>query len=558
MTIDRWLDWARADAAARGLPELVPLLETLANATRVLRGADWNRAPDQAGTPEVGTPGAPQSIVWDPDTHPVPDADTSSFAGGRTVDWSGVSRSRQDATTGGADRGAAPAAMELQPITTLRARLARGDVSAQSLVDACLARIERANPALNAMVVVLADRAREQAAAADARRARGRLDGPLHGLPITLKDLIDCNGTPTSAASRVRGNLGPARDAPVTERLRAAGAILVGKTNLHEFAFGTTNEDSAFGPARHPNDPKRSPGGSSGGSAAAIVAGMCVASIGTDTGGSIRIPAAACGLVGLKGGFGEVPTAGVVPLAASLDHVGPLARSVEDAWLLWHVLSGHPAPPGAGAAAPSVKGLRLVLLEPYFCDLLQDGVRRAFASALDVLRGAGAHVRRGAMPHASLTAAVYLHTVMAEAAAYHGPTLERRPEDYTAPVRVRLEMGRYVLGEDYVRAMRGRDVLRQEVDALLEAADALVLPTLPIAAPPLGATTVMVGDRPEPVRALTLRLTQLFDVTGHPAISIPVGDAEPGLPAGLQLVGRRGGTRELLQAALACERALAG
>jgi aspartyl-tRNA(Asn)/glutamyl-tRNA(Gln) amidotransferase subunit A len=407
------------------------------------------------------------------------------------------------------------------------------------------------------MIATMADEARAAAARADADLAAGRPRGPLHGIPITLKDLIDVAGWPTTAGSRLRLSSRARADATVTRRLRAAGAVLVGKTNLHEFAFGTTNEDSAFGPARNPADPDRSPGGSSGGSAAAVATGMCAASIGTDTGGSIRIPAAACGLVGLKGGFGETPTEGVVPLAWSLDHVGPLARCVEDAWLLWDVLrgerTGHAGP--KPAAAPS--SLQVTQLTPYFCDLLEDGVRAAFEHALERLRHAGIRVGTGGLPHAGLIAPVYLHLVLAEAFALHGPTLDERPDDYTMPVRVRLQMGRYVLGEDYVRAVRGREALVRDVDALLAGAHALVLPTLPMIAPRLGEASVVLGGRSEPVRAATLRLTQAFDVTGHPAISIPIGEVEPGLRAGLQLVGPTGDTESLLAVALACERALA-
>jgi aspartyl-tRNA(Asn)/glutamyl-tRNA(Gln) amidotransferase subunit A len=282
---------------------------------------------------------------------------------------------------------------------------------------------------------------------------------------------------------------------------------------------------------------------------------MCVASIGTDTGGSIRIPAAACGLVGLKPTFGEVPLEGVVPLGLSLDHGGPLARSVHDAWQLWGVLSGRRLD---RLDVRGAEGLRLAVLEPYFCDLLEDGVRRAFDAAVETLARAGVALSWVGLDHAALTSPIYLHTVLAEAAALHGPTLERRPDDYTPPVRARLEMGRYVLAEDYVRAQRGRAVLTREVDAALEGCDALVLPTLPMAAPRLGESTVVLGNRREAVRNATLRLTQLFDLTGHPAITLPIGDAAPGLPAGLQLVGRRHDTEALLAIALACESALAG
>jgi aspartyl-tRNA(Asn)/glutamyl-tRNA(Gln) amidotransferase subunit A len=370
-------------------------------------------------------------------------------------------------------------------------------------------------------------------------------------VPISIKDLLDIRGLPTTAASRVRHRHVADRDAPAITQLRQAGAVLIGKTNLHEFAFGTTSEDSAFGPARNPHDPARSPGGSSGGSAASIAAGMALASIGTDTGGSIRIPAAACGVVGLKPSLGEVSIDGVVPLSRTLDHVGPLTQSVADACFVYHALLGDErvTPP----APMPVHGLRLAVPRRYFCDTLDDDVRARFESALDRLRAAGAHVDDVNIHHATDIATVYLHIVLADAAAYHATTLETMPERYTPPVRLRLEMGRYVLAEDYVRALKGRELLKREVDAALAHHDALVLPTLPIPAPPLGANAVQVGATTEPVRNLMLRLTQLFNVTGHPAISIPCGRTSTGLPCAVQLVGSRMQTDALLRVALTCE-----
>src|SRR6185436_5148859 len=269
------------------------------------------------------------------------------------------------------------------------------------------------------------------------------------------------------------------------------------------------------------------------------------------TGGSIRIPAAACGLVGLKPSLGEVSTDGVVPLSRTLDHVGPLTASVADAALVYHALLGdaRTAPP----VPMPMHGLRLAVPRRYFCDLLDDEVRGRFDAAVDRLRAAGVHVDDIDIRHAADIATVYLHIAMGDAAAYHAATLESMPERYTPPVRLRLEMGRYILAEDYVRALAGRDVLRREVDAALTGHDAIVLPTLPIPAPPIGAGAVRVGSKDEPVRNLMLRLTQLFNLTGHPAISIPCGRTSAGLPCSLQIVGAHRQTEPLLRAALACE-----
>jgi len=423
------------------------------------------------------------------------------------------------------------------------------EVTAEEITEACLRRIDERNPRLNAFILVMAETARQQAREADRELAAGRDRGPLHGVPISVKDLIDVAGTPTTAASRVREGHVARHDAAVIVALREAGAVLIGKTNLHEFAFGTTNEESAFGPAHNPHDPTRSPGGSSGGSAASVAAGMALATIGTDTGGSIRIPAAACGIVGLKPGYGEVSTEGVVPLSRRLDHVGPLARTVTDVSLLYRAIKDG-SKPGTPAPWP-VSTLRLGVPRDYFCDMLDDEVRVRFDESVDCLRAAGARVEDITLRHASLTSTVYLHLVLADAAAYHAPTLESMPERYTAPVRLRLEMGRYVLAQDYVRALEGRDVLRREVDSALAVHDILLLPTLPIPAPPIGVPSLIVGGKSEPVRNLMLRQTQLFNLTGHPAIALPAGRTGTGLPCSVQLVGAE--TEQLLPAALACE-----
>jgi aspartyl-tRNA(Asn)/glutamyl-tRNA(Gln) amidotransferase subunit A len=433
-------------------------------------------------------------------------------------------------------------------------RLRARELTAEALTDACLRRIDEQDRRLNAFILVMSDEARRLARQADRDLAAGRDRGALHGVPVSVKDLVDIAGTPTTAASRVREGHVARHDAPVIAALREAGAVLIGKTNLHEFAFGTTNEESAFGPARNPHDPSRSPGGSSGGSAASVAAGMALASVGTDTGGSIRIPAAACGVVGLKPRYGELSTHGVVPLSKRLDHVGPIARTVADASLVHSALRAGPRlrPPAPRPAS----SLHLAVPRGYLLDLLDDEVRGRYDEAVARLRSAGARVHDVTIRHASLTPAVYLHIVLADAAAYHAATLERTPELYTTPVRMRLELGRYVLAEDYVRALDAREFLRREVDAAIGGHDALVLPTLPIPAPLLGAASVQIGDVAEPVRNLMLRLTQLFNLTGHPAIAVPAGRTAAGLPCSIQLVGTD--TSGVVSAALACEPHLTG
>lgn len=434
-------------------------------------------------------------------------------------------------------------------------QLRNGTTTAAALATACLERIASIGPALNAFITVLADRALEDAARADRERRAGIDRGPLHGVPLSLKDVIDLAGSPTTAASRVRQGSVARQDAPVVARLGQAGAVFVGKCNLHEFAYGTTSEDSAFGPVRHPHDAARSPGGSSGGSAVAVATGMCAGSIGTDTGGSIRIPSALCGLVGLKPGYGELSCAGVVPLSWSLDHVGPITRTVDDAWVLYNVMRGRTVPAIPDGVAPL--RARLGIPEAYFLDVLDDEVRARFDQAVSRLQAAGAGLEKVWIPHAADAAPIYVHIQAPEAAAYHAPMLERAPDAYTPNVRARLEAGRYLLAEDYVRAERGRRLLRREVDAALRGCDALLVPTVPITAPLIGVEALEIDGRWESARSLMLRLTQLFNLTGHPAVSLPAGTNAAGLPCAVQLVGRRGGTEQLLWLARACERQLA-
>jgi aspartyl-tRNA(Asn)/glutamyl-tRNA(Gln) amidotransferase subunit A len=420
-------------------------------------------------------------------------------------------------------------------------------LSAAELVADALSRAE-ARPELNAFILIMRDAALADAARADQELGHGHYRGLLHGIPITIKDLIDVAGTVTTAGSRV-----PARtattDATVVRRLREAGAIVIGKTNLHEFAFGTTSDETAFGAVRHPLDPSRSPGGSSGGSAVAVLEGAGFGSVGTDTGGSVRIPAAACGIVGLKPSLGELPCDGVVPLSTTLDHVGPLTRSVADTSLLFQAMKGS----SIHEIAPAGGGLTFGVPRPYFFDRLEGATRTCLERALARVREAGYAFREIAIADAAFTPDVYLHLCLPEAACHHAPMLAEHAALYSPGVRLRLEMGRYLLAEDYVRAARLRAHLTTSVDSALERCDALLLPALPIPAPPIGAASVTVEGGEMPVRAAMLSLTQLFNITGHPAIALPAGRGPDGLPRSLQLVGQRGRTERLLDVAAALE-----
>ena len=419
-------------------------------------------------------------------------------------------------------------------------------MTAVSRLETALAAIAEHAARTNAFIYVDEDGVRAAAHAVDEERRRGVDRGPLHGMPISIKDLIDIAGRPTTAASNVRRDHIAAEDAPVIQRLREAGAVIIGKTNLHEFALGTTSEESAFGAVHNPHDVTRSPGGSSGGSAAAVACGMGEASIGSDTGGSIRIPAAACGVVGLKPSIGEVPTDGVVPLCETFDHVGPITRSVEDAAAFWAVLAAQPLP----RLDRPRRSITLGVLGGYFTALLDAHVRTAFDGAIERLCASGITTHARSVVGTEKIVEAYVNLSLAEAAHWHAPTLDSRANDYQPPVRERLLKGRTISAVDYLTARATCADLRMAVDAALEGCDALVLPSLAIAAPKHGAVDVLMDNGTAiPVRAAMLRLTQLFNMTGHPAISLPI--ATTGIPVGLQVVGRLGETPDLLSIAKA-------
>ena len=279
---------------------------------------------------------------------------------------------------------------------------------------------------------------------------------------------------------------------------------------------------------------------------------MAFATVGTDTGASIRVPAAACGIVGLKPRYGEVSLEGVVPLSTTLDHAGPLANTVTDAWHMYHALIARPE--SKPLAPLPVHGLRLGVMRKYFCDVLDADVRARFEDALDALRKAGATIEDAEISHAPLIASAYLLISFGDAAAYHASTIDKMPERYTAPVRQRVETSRYVLAEDYVRALDARAALTREVDAALLGYDALLLPTLPIPAPVIGSTTAKIDGAEQPIRPLMLKLTQLFNLTGHPVFALPCGNTPAGLPTSLQVVGMQ--TEPLARVALTIEAVL--
>jgi aspartyl-tRNA(Asn)/glutamyl-tRNA(Gln) amidotransferase subunit A len=427
-------------------------------------------------------------------------------------------------------------------------RIRRRELSPVELVEAHLARIQAENAAAKAYITVDADAARSAAKAAEAEIASGRYRGPLHGIPVGLKDIIQTKGVRTTCGSRILADWVPAADATVAARLRAAGAISLGKLNCHEFAFGPTGVNPHYGTARNPWAADRMPGGSSSGSGAAVAACLCAGALGTDTGGSVRIPASLCGIVGLKTTYGLISRAGVVPLAWSLDSVGPMTRTVEDAAIMLSALAGHdPADPASAkvqvpdyrsAIGRGARGLRVGVVREVFFDLLEPDVRAAVEAAAGALQGLGASVDEVRLSRITHAAAAVFAIISAESMAYHEPWLRTRAAEYGPDVRTRLLTGQFVLATHYLKAQRARRLITAEVDAALGRVDALLLPTTPLAAPRVTEQRVAVQGATEDVRAWLTRCTRPFNLTGHPVLSVPCGLTTGGLPIGLSLVGR--------------------
>ncbi|GAC1481055.1 MAG: amidase [Candidatus Dormibacteria bacterium] len=413
------------------------------------------------------------------------------------------------------------------PLRRLARMLRARRVSPGELVDVYLARIKLAEP-LKAFITVDTTGAARNASLAAHRLARSDA-GPLAGLPLAIKDLFATRGLRTTAGSSILRRWIPEADAIAVARLRQAGAVIIGKTNLHEFAYGVTNGNPWWGVAKNPWDEKRIPGGSSGGSAIAVVKGLCAGALGSDTGGSIRIPAALCGCVGLKPTYGAIPLEGALPLGFSLDHAGPLTRTVDDARLLFEVLAGR------RIRREPVKGLRIGVLRGSFLKRVEDGVARTVSSRIESLAVAGVRLREISIPELDWTTAMQLITLRAEASAVHSRWLRRRAAAYGADVRIRLQLGALVSGAEYAAAQQARTRLKEALWRAFQQVDLLALPTTPITAPPIGLRSIRWPDGAEPVDGALVRLTQPFNLGGVPALSVPCGSLH-GLPVGLQLV----------------------
>ncbi len=439
--------------------------------------------------------------------------------------------------------------------------LRRKELSPVDLVNASVARIERWNPEMHVFLTILAEPARRRAKQAEKEILRGSDRGPLHGIPISLKDNFYTRGIRTTAGSKILSDFVPETDSHVASRLARAGTILLGKTNMHEFAYGITGENPHYGSSRNPWAPQRISGGSSGGSAVAVATGMGFASIGTDTGGSVRIPSALCGIVGLKPTFGLVSVSGVVPLAVSFDHAGPIARSVSDACIVLESIAGkYPK----GAARPNHRKLRenlparfrLGWPKEFFFDRLDDEVRRLVEATAKVFQQLGAEIQEISLPGLADSVDQATSAVVAEASRYHESQgyFPARAQEYGEDVRGHLEWGHKLLAVDYLRAMEAKREVEQDFASAFEKVDAIIAPTSPITAPLIGESEVHVaGQRETAVRAELLRMTRPANLAEHPAISIPCGFSPQGLPVGLQLIGPRWGEARLLSIAFAYE-----
>lgn len=430
------------------------------------------------------------------------------------------------------------------PLREASAYIRKRELSPTELIDSVLARIEATDETVGAFACVTAELARNAAAAATREISRGDYRGSLHGLPLAVKDLYDTAGVETTCSSRVRAGHVPSHDAVVVERLLQHGMVIVGKTNMHEFAFGGVTPLT-----RNPWNTGRIAGGSSGGSAAAVATGSCLVGLGTDTAGSIRIPATLCGTVGLKPTYGRVSKRGITPLSWSLDHAGPLTRHVGDSALVLNAIAGFdpldpaavdlPVPDYTARLQEGLPGLRVGVPINYFFDRVEDEVASAVRAAVALLEHLGAEVREVAVPQAEAIVPALRAICLPEASAYHQRSLRAKGDLYTSEVRTLLEAGELVLATDYIKGLRVRSVVQQGWKTMFDGIDVLVTPGLPFAAPEVGAQDVRWPDGfVEDLSTGLVRFTSVANLTGQPVLAMPVGRDSAGLPVGMQITGR--------------------
>jgi aspartyl-tRNA(Asn)/glutamyl-tRNA(Gln) amidotransferase subunit A len=437
----------------------------------------------------------------------------------------------------------------------LAAALRARKVSSRELVTHSLHEIERLDSRLNAFITVTAEAALAEADARDRELARGVDRGPLHGIPIAHKDLMRTKGVRTTAGSKIFADYVPGRDAAIVTRLREAGAVSLGKTGLHELAYGITSNNPHFGAIHNPWDLTRIPGGSSGGSAAAVAAGILPFATGSDTGGSIRIPASFCGVVGLKPTFGRVNIRGVLPLGFSQDHVGPITRTMRDTAIAFQAMVDHPTgyvPP----AGPNLARFRIGWPSNFFMERVDSEVEGAVRVAFGVAAVAGARIVEVEVPDMEALRSAAATCLLVEAAAALRPYLDRR-SDFGADVLMLLDQGKAIPGIEYIEAQRMRRRIGRQFARLFDDVDCIFTPATPITAPLIGQSTVEIHGATEEVRAAATRFTRGMNALGLPAISIPCGFSRSGLPIGLQIIAAARQEDVLLHVAAAMEDAMA-
>lgn len=437
-----------------------------------------------------------------------------------------------------------------KPIAELARLIAAKDVSPVQVVQAYLDRIEALDGTLKAFITVCHDEALAAAKTAEAALVGARALGPLHGVPIGLKDLFATRGIRTTGGSKILTDWIPDADATVVARLKDAGAIVLGKLNMHEFAYGPEGLNVHYGHTWNPWDPKihRIAGGSSSGSGAAVAAGLCAGALGSDTGGSVRIPAALCGLTGLKPTYGRVSRVGILPLAWSLDQAGPMTHTAADAALLLASMAGHddrdpttsqlPVPNYTAALTGEVRGLRVGLLRASFMESTGLVLRQAVEQAARLLVEQGAWVEEVVLESGRHAAGTLFAILASEALAYHEEWMKSRPDDYGPDIRDRLRQAAFVSATQYLKAQRVRQIIRKDMHQLLTEHDVLLAPTTPIVAPPVGQTEVRVEGTQQDVGSALIRLTRVFNLSGNPVASVLCGFTVAGLPIGIQIVGR--------------------
>jgi aspartyl-tRNA(Asn)/glutamyl-tRNA(Gln) amidotransferase subunit A len=433
-------------------------------------------------------------------------------------------------------------------IQELAPQLQAGKISPVELTKQALDRIRQRQPAINAFITVVEEAALAQARQAEREIRTGHYRGPLHGIPYAAKDLFYTKGVATTAGSKILKDFVPDQDATVIERLREAGAVLLGKAGLHEFAYGITSANPHFGPVRNPWDTARIPGGSSGGSTAAQATDQCVFSLGSDTGGSVRIPAAYCGVVGLKPTFGRISRYGVFPLGHTLDHVGHFANSVADAATILAALAGpdpkddssaaEPPPRVELPAEPKLQRYRIGLPSNYYFQYVEPDVAQAVRAAVEKLRSLGAEILDVEIPEIDDFTVLSRLILLPEATAVHHQRLKTRRADIGPDVLALLDQGQFVLATDYLDAQRRRRQLVQNLARLFDQVDVIVTPATPNTAPKIGETTVEIGGRQEDARLAATRFVRALNLAGVPALSVPCGLDSKGLPIGLQIFGR--------------------